>query len=85
MSTVGMDFVQGLNAEADKDLRDMHMRDSEYKKKCKKNLKNVLRKCDKGPLIKRSVNMDIPFVRGHITREELEGRIAERLKLALKG
>ena len=85
MSTVVTDFVQGLNVEAEKDSRAMRMRDSEYRKKCKKNLKNVLRKCDKGPLIKRSMNIEIPFVRGHITREELEGRIAERLKPALKG
>ena len=84
MSTVVMDLVQGLNVEAEKDLRAMRMRDSEYRKKCARHLKNVLKKCEKGPLIKRSINEEIPVVNGHMTMEELEEKVKKSLAEVLK-
>ena len=74
------DFIKGNNPEAEKDIKEMSRKEEEYKRKCARHLKNVLKKCEKGPLIKRSLNEEIPVVNGHMTREELEEKVKNILK-----
>ena len=84
VSTLTNEFVQGKYVEAEKDIEEMSRKEEEYRKKCARHLKNVLKKCGKGPLIKRSINEEIPVVNGHMTREELEEKVKKSLAEVLK-